>query len=81
MTDVSVMSNEELSKIITEAKAELEQREYVEQERAWNRVRDAIADYLDKYELIEIKGYEECITLEKRYTDLSEIGAINSFNR
>lgn len=81
MTDVSVMSNEELSKIITEAKAELEQREYVEQERAWNRVRDAIADYLDKYEFIEIKGYEECITLEKRYTDLSEIGAINSFNR
>ena len=37
MIDVSVMSNEELSKIITEAKAELEQREYAENERAWDR--------------------------------------------
>ena len=34
MIDISVMSNEELSKIIAEAKAELEQREYVKQERA-----------------------------------------------
>lgn len=81
MIDVSVMSNEELSKIVAEANEELTKRRYVQKEQAWNRVRDAIADYLDKYELIEIKGYEECITLEKRYTDLSEIGAINSFNR
>lgn len=81
MIDVSVMSNEELSKIVAEANEELTKRRYVQKEQAWNRVRDAIADYLDKYELIEIKGYEECITLEKRYTDLSEIGGINSFNR
>lgn len=81
MIDVSVMSNEELSKIVAEANEELTKRRYVQKEQAWNRVRDAIADYLDKYELIEIKGYEECITLEKKYTDLSEIGAINSFNR
>ena len=54
MINVSAMSNEELSKIILEAKAELEQREYVEKERAWNRVRDAIADYLDQYERIVI---------------------------
>lgn len=81
MIDISVMSNEELSKIVAEANEELTKRRYVQKEQAWNRVRDAIADYLDKYELIEIKGYEECITLEKRYTDLSEIGAINSFNR
>lgn len=81
MIDISVMSNEELSKIVAEANEELTKRRYVQKEQAWNRVRDAIADYLDKYELIEIKGYEECITLEKKYTDLSEIGAINSFNR
>ena len=31
MIDISVMSNEELTKIVTEAKAELEQREYVKQ--------------------------------------------------
>ena len=77
MIDVSVMSNEELSKIISEAKAELEQREYVEKERAWDRLHDAIVDYLERYESIEIKEYGECITLEKGYIDLSEIGAIN----
>lgn len=80
MIDISVMSNEELSKIITEAKAELEQREYIKKERAWDRTRDAIADYLDKYELIEIKKYDECITLKKGYMDLSEIGAVNFFD-
>lgn len=80
MIDISVMSNEELSKIVAEANEELTKRRYVQKEQAWNRVRDAIADYLDKYELIEIKGYEECITLEKRYTDLSEIGAVNFFD-
>ena len=80
MIDISVMSNEELSKIVTEANEELTKRRYVQKEQAWNRVRDAIADYLDKYELIKIKGYEECITLEKRYVDLSEIGAVNFFD-
>lgn len=34
MIDISMMSNEELSKIIAEAKAELEQREYVKQKQA-----------------------------------------------
>lgn len=80
MVDVSVMSNEELSKIVTEAKAELEQREYIKKERAWNKVRDAITDYLDKYGPVEIKKYGECITLEKGYMDLSEIGVVNFFN-
>ena len=74
MIDVSVMSNEELSKIITEAKAELEQREYIEQEQAWDRVRDAIADYLDQYERIVITDSYDSLALEKGNIDSGELG-------
>ena len=79
MIDVSVMSNEELSKIITEAKAELEQREYVEQERAWDRVRDAIADYLDRYERIVITDSYDSLALEKGNIDSGELGIFKIF--
>ena len=79
MIDVSAMSNEELSKIITEAKAELEQREYVEQERAWDRVRDAIADYLDKYERIVITDSYDSLALEKGNIDSGELGIFKIF--
>lgn len=79
MIDVSVMSNEELSKIITEAKAELEQREYVEQERAWDRVRDAIADYLDKYDRIVITDSYDSLALEKGNIDSGELGIFKIF--
>ena len=79
MIDVSVMSNEELSKIIAEAKAELEQREYVEQERAWDRVRDAIADYLDRYERIVITDSYDSLALEKGNIDSGELGIFKIF--
>ena len=79
MIDVSAMSNEELSKIITEAKAELEQREYIEQERAWDRVRDAIADYLDQYERIEITDPYDSLILEKGNIDSGELGIFKIF--
>ena len=79
MIDVSVMSNEELSKIIAEAKAELEQREYIEQERAWDRVRDAIADYLDKYERIVITDSYDSLALEKGNIDSGELGIFKIF--
>ena len=79
MIDVSVMSNEELSKIITEAKAELEQREYIEEERAWNRVRDAIADYLDQYERIVITDSYDSLALEKGNIDSGELGIFKIF--
>ena len=79
MIDVSVMSNEELSKIITEAKAELEQREYIEQERAWDRVRDAIADYLDRYERIVITDSYDSLALEKGNIDSGELGIFKIF--
>ena len=79
MIDVSVMSNEELSKIITEAKAELEQREYVEQERAWDRVRDAIAGYLDQYERIVITDSYDSLALEKGNIDSGELGIFKIF--
>ena len=79
MIDVSVMSNEELAKIITEAKAELEQREYIEQERAWDRVRDAIADYLDKYERIVITDSYDSLALEKGNIDSGELGIFKIF--
>ena len=79
MIDISVMSNEELAKIITEAKAELEQREYVEQERAWNRVRDAIADYLDRYERIVITDSYDSLALEKGNIDSGELGIFKIF--
>lgn len=79
MIDVSVMSNEELSKIIAEAKAELEQREYVEQERAWDRVRDAITDYLDQYERIVITDSYDSLALEKGNIDSGELGIFKIF--
>ena len=79
MIDVSVMSNEELAKIITEAKAELEQREYIEQERAWDRVRDAIADYLDQYESIVITDSYDSLALEKGNIDSGELGIFKIF--
>ena len=79
MIDVSVMSNEELSKIITEAKAELEQREYVEKERAWDRVRDAIAQYLDQYERIVITDSYDSLALEKGNIDSEELGIFKIF--
>ena len=79
MIDVSVMSDEELSKIIAEAKAELEQREYVEKERAWDRVRDAIADYLDQYERIEITDPYDSLILEKGNIDSGELGIFKIF--
>lgn len=79
MIDVSVMSNEELSKIITEAKAELEQREYVKQEQAWNRVRDAITDYLDQYERIVITDSYDSLALEKGNIDSGELGIFKIF--
>ena len=79
MIDVSAMSNEELSKIITEAKAELEQREYVKKEQAWDRVRDAIADYLDQYERIEITDPYDSLILEKGNIDSGELGIFKIF--
>lgn len=79
MIDVSVMSNEELSKIIAEAKAELEEREYVEKERAWDRVRDAIADYLDRYERIVITDSYDSLALEKGNIDSGELGIFKIF--
>ena len=79
MIDVSAMSNEELSKIILEAKAELEQREYVEKEQAWDRVRDAIADYLDQYERIEITDPYDSLILEKGNIDSGELGIFKIF--
>lgn len=79
MIDVSVMSNEELAKIITEAKAELEQREHVKNERAWDRVRDAIADYLDQYERIVITDSYDSLALEKGNIDSGELGIFKIF--
>ena len=79
MIDVSVMSNEELAKIITEAKAELEEREYVEKERAWDKVRDAIADYLDQYERIVITDSYDSLALEKGNIDSGELGIFKIF--
>lgn len=79
MIDVSVMSNEELSKIIAEAKAELEEREYVEKERAWDRVRDAIADYLDQYGRIVITDSYDSLALEKGNIDSGELGIFKIF--
>ena len=79
MIDVSVMSNEELSKIIAEAKAELEEREYVEKERAWDKVRDAIADYLDQYERIVITDSYDSLALEKGNIDSGELGIFKIF--
>ena len=79
MIDVSVMSNEELSKIIAEAKAELEEREYVEKERAWDRVRDAIAGYLDKYDRIVITDSYDSLALEKGNIDSGELGIFKIF--
>lgn len=79
MIDVSVMSNEELSKIITEAKAELEQREYVEKERAWDMVRYAIANYLDQYERIVITDSYDSLALEKGNIDSGELGIFKIF--
>lgn len=79
MIDISVMSNEELSKIIAEAKAELEQRKNVEKERAWDRVRDAIADYLDQYEGIIITDSYDSLALEKGNIDSGELGIFKIF--
>lgn len=79
MIDVSAMSNEELSKIIAEAKAELEQREYVEQERAWDMVRYAIANYLDQYERIVITDSYDSLALEKGNIDSGELGIFKIF--
>lgn len=79
MIDVSVMSNEELSKIIAEAKAELEQREYVEKERAWDMVRYAIANYLDQYERIVITDSYDSLALEKGNIDSGELGIFKIF--
>lgn len=79
MINVSAMSNEELSKIILEAKAELEQREYIEQERAWDRVRDAIADYLNQYERIVITDSYDSLALEKGNIDSGELGIFKIF--
>lgn len=79
MIDVSVMSNEELSKIIAEAKAELEQREYVEQERAWDMVRYAIANYLDQYEKIVITDSYDSLALKKGNIDSGEFGIFKIF--
>ena len=79
MIDVSVMSNEELAKIITEAKAELEQREYVEKERAWDMVRYAIANYLDQYERIVITDSYDSLALEKGNIDSGELGIFKIF--
>ena len=79
MIDVSTMSNEELSKIIAEAKAELEQREYIEQGRAWDRVRDAVADYLDQYGRIVITDSYDSLALEKGNIDSGEFGIFKIF--
>lgn len=79
MINVSAMSNEELSKIILEAKAELEQREYIEKERAWDRVRDAIADYLNQYERIVITDSYDTLALEKGNIDSGELGIFKIF--
>ena len=79
MIDISMMSNEELSKIVAEAKAELEQREYVKQEQAWSRVRDAITDYLDQYERIVITDSYDSLALEKGNIDSGELGIFKIF--
>lgn len=79
MINVSAMSNEELSEIIIEAKAELEQREYEKKEWAWDRVRNAIADYLDQYERIVITDSYDSLALEKGNIDDGELGIFKIF--
>ena len=79
MIDVSAMSNEELAKIIAEAKAELEQREYVKKEQAWDMVRYAIANYLDQYEKIVITDSYDSLALEKGNIDSGELGIFKIF--
>lgn len=79
MVDVSVMSNEELSKIITEAKAELEQREYMEEDRAWSKVRKAIADYIEQYGTISVCDFYNTLYLERDRIDGSEHGVLRIF--
>ena len=79
MINISEMSNEELAEIITEAKAELEQREYEKKEWAWNRVRNAIADYLDQYERIVITDSYDSLALEKGNIDDGELGIFKIF--
>lgn len=79
MIDISVMSNEELTKIVAEAKAELEQREYVKQEQAWDRVRDAVTDYLDQYGRIVTTDSYDSLALEKGNIDSGELGILKIF--
>lgn len=79
MIDVSIMSNEELSKIVAEAKAELEQRQYIEEERAWSKVREAIANYIEQYGAISICDSCNTFYLEANRVDGIQHGVLRIF--
>jgi hypothetical protein len=80
MTDITTMSDEELSEISKKVKEEIERREYVEREKDWEEVCDALRKYLNKWEKICVMDNTDKVTLHKDWIDLSEFDVIRVFD-
>lgn len=74
--DLRKLATDELNVIINSLTAEKKKREKAEAESDWMRVRQAINDYLDKYDEIIVCDGNEQFYLNEGLIDTAEIGII-----
>lgn len=79
MTDITIMSDKELSEISEKVKEEIARRERIGKEKDWEEVCDALRKYLDKWGEIRVMDSSDRITLCKEWMDFSEFSVIRSF--
>lgn len=73
-TEIKTMTNDELSQLAAEIRAEQEIRERNQKEILWRAVQDAVKAYTAKFGAIEVSDECEGVIEIGRYDDLSQPG-------
>lgn len=80
MIDITTMSDKELSEISEKVKEEIARREYVEKEKDWEELCDALRKYLNKWGEICVMDNTDSVALRRDWIDLSDFNAIRVFD-
>ena len=70
------LSDRELAEVVVKAKEIHEARQKARKEEDWNKVMDAIHDYIEKYGDICVEDGSGCVWIDS-HSDSSEIGQID----
>lgn len=74
--NVKDMSIHELNTLYQEINKEISRREREQEEAAWQKVREAVAEYLNLFGEIRIETWDNTYTLDKN-TKMSELGVFD----